>query len=173
VGRWVVGVDPKVVYYVMLTIVLMMLAAVYIIKRSKFGLALGSIGQSEEAADHIGINVNGVKIITFAISTFFMGATGAVMATRWTYIDPFIAFNPLFSFMPVLMAVFGGIGHIYGQILGAAVLTLLADLLLTKFPYYYMLLYGIILVTVIVFLPQGVIGLEGQVKRLWKGELAE
>jgi branched-chain amino acid transport system permease protein len=173
VGRWVVGVNPKVVYYVMLIIVLMTLAAAYIIKRSKFGLALRSIGESEEAADHIGINVNAVKIITFAISTFFMGAAGAIMATRWTYIDPSIAFNPLFSFMPVLMAIFGGIGHIYGQILGAAVLTLLADVLLTKFPYYYMLLYGIILVSVIVFLPQGVIGLEGKVKGLWKGELAK
>jgi branched-chain amino acid transport system permease protein len=166
VGRWVVGVDPKVVYYVMLIIVLMTLVAAYIIKRSRFGLALRSIGESEEAADHIGINVNAVKIITFAISTFFMGAAGAIMATRWTYIDPSIAFNPLFSFMPVLMAIFGGIGHIYGQVLGAAVLTLLADVLLTKFPYYYMLLYGIILVSVILFLPNGIIGLKENILKL-------
>jgi len=168
VGRWVIGVDPQVVYYVMLIIVLMTLSVAYIIKRSKFGLALRSIGASEEAADHIGINVNAVKIVTFAISTFFMGATGAIMATRWTYIDPSIAFNPLFSFMPPLMAIFGGISHIYGQILGAAILTLLADLLLTKFPYYYMLLYGIILVVVVLYLPGGIIGLE-KVRRWWKG----
>ncbi len=167
VGRWVVGVDPKVVYYVMLTIVLATLATAYLIKRSKLGLALRGIGESEEAADHIGINVNVVKIITFAISTFFMGAAGAIMATRWTYIDPSIAFNPLYSFMPVLMAIFGGMGQIYGQILGAAILTLLADLLLTKFPYYYMLLYGIILVSVILFLPKGIIGLEEKIQK-WR-----
>ena len=167
VGRWVVHVNPKVVYYVMLVIVLMTLAVSYMIKRSKFGLALRSIGQSEEAADHIGINVNAVKIVIFAISTFFMGAAGAIMATRWTYIDPSIAFNPLFSFMPVLMAIFGGIGNIYGQILGAAVLTFLADVLLTKFPYYYMLLYGIIMVTVILFLPNGIVGLKEKILKLW------
>lgn len=172
VGRWVIGVDPQVVYYVMFIIVLVTLSVAYIIKRSKFGLALRSIGASEEAADHIGINVNAVKIITFAISTFFMGATGAIMATRWTYIDPSIAFNPLFSFMPPLMAIFGGISHIYGQILGAAILTLLADLLLTKFPYYYMLLYGIILVVVVIYLPGGIIGLE-KVSRWWKGGLVK
>jgi branched-chain amino acid transport system permease protein len=68
--------------------------------------------------------------------------------------------------MPVLMAIFGGIGHIYGQVLGAAVLTLLADVLLTKFPYYYMLLYGIILVSVILFLPNGIIGLKENILKL-------
>lgn len=168
VGRWVVQVDPKVVYYVMLSIVLMAVAVAYLINRSKFGLAIRGIGESEEAADHIGINVNALKIIIFAVGTFFMGAAGATMATRWTYIDPSIAFNPLYSFMPVLMAIFGGMGQIFGQALGATVLTLLADMLLTKFPYYYMLLYGVILIIVILFLPGGLVGLKDEI-RLWLG----
>ena len=161
-----IQVDPKVVYFAMLSIVLMTLVVAYFIKRSKFGLAIRGIGESEEAADHIGINVNAMKIITFAISTFFMGAAGATMATRWTYIDPSIAFNPLYSFTPVLMAIFGGMGQIFGQALGATVLTLLADMLLTKFPYYYMLLYGVILIIVILFLPNGLVGLKHEIK-LW------
>jgi branched-chain amino acid transport system permease protein len=98
-----------------------------------------------------------------------MGATGAIMATRWSYIDPSIAFNPLFSFMPVLMAIFGGVGNIFGQILGAGVLTLLADVLLTKFPYYYMLLYGMILIAVVLFLPKGLTGLREEVKKWREG----
>ena len=170
VGRWVIAVDHTTVYYVMLGILLITLVVTSIIKHSKYGLALLSIGESEEAADHIGINVNVLKIITFAISTFFMGATGAIMGTRWSYIDPSIAFNPLFSFMPVLMAIFGGVGQIFGQVLGAAVLTLLADLLLTKLPYYYMLLYGVILIIVILFLPKGLIGLKEEVT-LWLREM--
>jgi len=166
VGRWVIQVDPKVVYFAMLSIVLLTLAVAYFLNRSKFGLAIRGIGESEEAADHIGINVNALKIIIFAVGTFFMGAAGATMATRWTYIDPSIAFNPLYSFMPVLMAIFGGMGQIFGQALGATVLTLLADMLLTKFPYYYMLLYGIVLITVILFLPNGLVGLKDEIK-LW------
>jgi len=166
VGRWVIQVNPKMVYYAMLSIVLLTLGAAYFINRSKFGLAIRGIGESEEAADHIGINVNASKIIIFAVGTFFMGAAGATMATRWTYIDPSIAFNPLYSFMPVLMAIFGGMNQIFGQVLGATVLTLLADMLLTKFPYYYMLLYGIVLIIVILFLPGGLVGLKDKIM-LW------
>ena len=159
VGRWVVAIDHTIVYYVMLVIFTMALLTAYLIRRSKFGLALQSIGEYEEAAVHIGINVTILKTIMFAVSAFFMGAAGAIMATRWTYIDPQIAFNPLFSFMPVLMAIFGGIGQLYGPILGAAIFALLEEVLITEFPYYYMLLFGSILIVVILFLPRGLVGL--------------
>jgi branched-chain amino acid transport system permease protein len=159
VGRWVVVVDYTTVYYVMLVILVILMLTAYFIRRSRFGLALQSIGQSEEAATHRGVNVTMVKVITFAISAFFMGAVGAIMATRWTYIDPRIAFNPLLSFMPVLMAIFGGMGQLYGPVLGAAVFAYLEEFLITEFPYYYMLLFGFILVVVILFLPNGLVGL--------------
>ena len=158
-GRFVIVVDNKTIYYGMLIIFVLTLLTAYLIRRSKFGLALKSIGESEEAAAHIGINVTLLKVVTFAISAVFMGAAGAVIATRWTYVDPYIAFNYLFSFMPVLMAIFGGMGLFYGPILGAAVLGYLEELLITRFPYYYMLLFGLILVGVILFLPNGLAGL--------------
>jgi len=173
VGRWVVSVEPVPVYYTMLIILVVTISFCFFIGRSRYGLALRSIGQSEEAADHMGIHVTAVKINVFAITAFFAGATGSTMATRWTYIDPSIAFNPLFSFMPVLMATFGGIGSITGQIIGATVLTLLADLLLTEFPYYYMLIYGIILVAVILFLPGGIMGIWESIKKRRQKELHE
>ena len=158
VGRWVVEVDHTTVYYIMLIIFVAALLAAQTIRNSKFGLALQSIGEQEEAAIHIGVNVTVLKTMTFAVSAFFMGSTGAIMATRWTYIDPNIAFNPLFSFMPVLMAIFGGIGHLFGPIVGAALFALLEEVLITQFPYYYMLLFGIILIGVILFLPNGLVG---------------
>lgn len=159
VGRFVVSVDHMTVYYVMLVIFAVALLTAFLIRQSKFGLALRSIGEYEEAALHIGIHVTWLKTITFAVSAFFMGAAGATMATRWTYIDPSIAFNPLFSFMPVLMAIFGGIGQLYGPVLGATIFALIEEVLITRFPYYYMLFFGIILIVVILFLPKGLIGL--------------
>jgi branched-chain amino acid transport system permease protein len=159
VGRWVVAVDHVVVYYVMLAIFVFALVTAYLVKRSRFGLALQSIGEQEEAATHIGINATVVKTIAFAMSAFFMGAAGAIMATRWTYIDPKIAFNPLFSFMPVLMAIFGGTGQLYGPVFGAALFAYFEEILITKFPYYYMLLFGSIMIVVILFLPHGMVGL--------------
>jgi branched-chain amino acid transport system permease protein len=169
-GRFVIVVDNTTIYYVMLTIFVILLLTAYFIRRSKYGLALQSIGEDEEAAAHTGINVTVLKIITFAISAFFMGAAGAIMATRWTYIDPYIAFNPLFSFMPVLMAILGGMGQFYGPILGAAIFAYLEELLMTRFPYYYMLIFGIILVVAILYLPGGLVGL---IQKRRKGDLAE
>jgi len=164
-GRFIVLESNTTIYYVMLGIFVALMLTTYFIRRSKYGLALQSIGESEEAAAHTGINVTMVKVITFAISAFFMGAAGAIMATRWTYVDPYVAFNPLFSFLPVLMAIFGGMGQLYGPVIGAVIFAYLEEMLLTKFPYFYMLIFGIILVVVILYLPTGLVGL---VQKLWK-----
>lgn len=164
-GRFVIVVDNNTIYHVMFAILVILLLTAYLIRRSRFGLALRSIGEYEDAAAHTGVNVDALKTITFAISAVFIGAAGAIMATRWTYIDPYIAFNPLFSFMPVLMAIFGGMGQFYGPILGAAIFGYLEEILLTKFPYYYMLIFGIILIVTILYLPEGLVGL---VQKLWR-----
>ena len=164
-GRVVPTVGNTTVYYLMLIIFLLLVVTAYFISHSKFGLALQSIGEYEEAAAHRGINVTALKIITFATSAFFMGAAGAVMATRWTYIDPKIAFNPLISFMPVLMAIFGGMGQLYGPVIGAAIFTYLEEFLLTRFPYYYMLIFGIIMLVAILYMPGGLVGL---VQKVWR-----
>jgi branched-chain amino acid transport system permease protein len=158
-GRVVIFVDPTTVYYVMLGIFVILMLTTYFIRRSKYGAALQSIGENEEAAAHRGVNVTIVKVITFAISAFFMGAAGAIMATRWTYIDPNIAFNLLYSFMPVLMAIFGGMGQLYGPVLGGAIFAYVEEFLTTRFPYYYMLFFGIMVLVVILYLPNGLVGL--------------
>jgi branched-chain amino acid transport system permease protein len=168
-GRVVPTMGNTAVYYIMLIIFTILMITATLIKNSKFGLALQGIGEYEEAAAHTGINVTALKTITFAVSAFFMGAAGATMATRWTYIDPRIAFNPLISFMPVLMAIFGGMGQLYGPIIGAALLTYLEEFLVTRFPYYYMLIFGIIMLVAILYMPNGLVGL---IQRWRKGGLA-
>jgi branched-chain amino acid transport system permease protein len=167
VGRLIIAADNTTVFYAMLATFLAVLFTSYLIRRSKVGLALRSIGESEEAAAHSGVNVNRVKCAAFAISAFFMGATGATMSMRWTYIDPTSAFSIQFSFMPVLMAIFGGMGHLYAPITGATLFSLLEELLTTKFPYYYMLLFGLTMLVVILFMPHG---LEGIIEK-WRGKI--
>jgi branched-chain amino acid transport system permease protein len=158
-GRFVVVIDNTTIFYVMLSIFVVLLVTAYLLRRSKWGAALESIGEDEEAAAHSGVNVTAVKTIIFAVSALFMGATGTIMATKWTYIDPYIAFDPFFSFMPVLMAVFGGMATFIGPIVGATVFGFLEELLLTEFPFYYMLLFGATLVVAITYLPNGLVGL--------------
>jgi branched-chain amino acid transport system permease protein len=165
IGRWVIRIDHDQVYYIVLAIFVVLMLTTYFIRNSRFGLALQSIGHSEEAAAHRGINVTWTKVIAFAISALFMGAVGTIMATRWAYVDPRISFNPLLSFMPVMMAIFGGLGQIYGPILGAAIFAYLEEFLITEFPYHYMLIFGAVLVIAILYLPNGLVGL---IQKLWR-----
>lgn len=160
VGRWLTLFDHVTVYYYMLVILLATLFTAYLLRRSKWGLALRSIGDAEDAASHIGVNVNAIKIVVFAITCFFMGAAGAVMATRWSYIDPDLAFAPFVTFFTVMMVLVGGWRSMfYGAILGAAVLTVLSDMVLSPFPHQMMLMFGMILLAVILFFPDGLMGL--------------
>jgi branched-chain amino acid transport system permease protein len=164
-GRFVTIIDYNTIYYAMLGVFVVLMLTAYFIKRSKFGLALLSIGENEEAASHIGINVTMVKVVTFAVSAFFIGAAGATIATRWTYIDPYIAFDVRISFLPVLMAIFGGMGQLYGPVVGAVIFAYLQEVLITRFSELYMLIFGVVLVVAILYLPNGLVGL---IQKLWK-----
>jgi branched-chain amino acid transport system permease protein len=164
-GRFVMIKGYDLIYFYMLGIFVLLMIAATIIKHSRYGLALMSIGLEEEAAEHCGVNVVMVKVMVFAISAFFMGAAGSVMATKWTYIDSGIAFYMLYSFMPVLMALFGGMGQLFGPVIGSAIFTYLEEVLITRFPEVYMLIFGIILVIAILYLPDGLVGL---IQKLWK-----
>jgi len=164
-GRFVVSVDNTTIYYHMLAVFVILMIVMILIRRSKFGLALQSIGQDEDAASHSGVNVTILKVITFGISALFMGAAGAAIAVRVTYIDPGAAFNINYSFFPVLMAIMGGMTSLYGPIAGATVFAYLEEILTTRYPNFYMLIFGIIMVLLIVILPGGI---TGWLQSVWK-----
>lgn len=159
VGRHVAGAANDTVYLLVLIIFAVTLVTSFLLRNSSFGLALQGIGENQDAAEHVGVHVTRIKVLTFALSGLFMGATGAVMATQWRYVDPSIAFNPMLSFLPVVMAIFGGISRLYGPLLGTVILILLRDVLITEYPYLYMLLFGVVLVVVVLWLPGGLVSL--------------
>ena len=156
---------PRVYYYYMLIIAVAVLAVAFVIKRTRFGKALVSIGESEDAASHVGINTTRTKILAFAVSSFFMGAVGAVMSINYTVVDPGIAFNVIQSFLPVLMVIFGGMGNLAGPVVGAAVFTLIREFLNTNYPTYGDMAIGIIMLVAILFMPSGIIGLVQKVAK--------
>lgn len=157
VGRHIAGASNDVVYLLLAVVFGLTLLAGYLLRNSSAGAALRGIGENQDAAQHLGINVTRLKVLTFVASAAFMGATGAVMATRFRYIDPSIAFNPLISFLPVVMAIFGGLGRLYGPVLGTVVLIVLQEFLITEHPYVYLLIFGLTLVVVVLWLPGGLV----------------
>ena len=97
-------------------------------------------------ARHAGIDTTRAKLAMFALSALFMTVTGAVMAPRWTYIDPAIAFSPMLSFEVVIMALLGGAGSLFGPVLGVVPLVLLFEVLTANFPNHFSILLGAVCV---------------------------
>ena len=168
-GRFVATEGTETVYYAMFILVVVTLLVAVLIRRSRHGLALSSIGQYEEAASHSGVNVVRTKVLIFAVSSIFMGMAGAIVATRRAYIDPGIAFDLNVSFMPVLMAILGGTRHLVGPVIGAIIFAYLGEFLLTRLPDLYMLVFGAVMVIAILFLPRGLVGLAQQLWRKYRG----
>ncbi len=160
VGRYVfVDITQNEIYWQLLALVVLVFAAGWLIGRSRLGLALRVIGEDETVARHAGIDTTRAKLTLFAVSALFMTVTGAVMAPRWTYIDPAIAFNPMLSFQVVIMALLGGVGALFGPLLGVLPLVLLFEILSANFPNHFSILLGLVFIVIVYFLPQGVAGL--------------
>lgn len=154
-GRSLIPFD---VYYPMLIVVFVAFLSFTFLKNTRMGLALRAIGENEDAAVHFGVNATLYKVLSFAVSSMFIGLIGATFAPRWGYIDSGIAFNSFYSFMPAIMTLFGGVDTIYGAIIGAAALSTLEEYLLTGFKEYFMLIFGSAMILTILFMPDGIIG---------------
>jgi branched-chain amino acid transport system ATP-binding protein/branched-chain amino acid transport system permease protein len=160
VGRYIFAdTTSEGIYLRLLALVVMVLGAGWLIRHSRLGLAVRVIGQDEAVASHCGIDTTRAKLVLFAVSAGLLTVTGAVMAPRWTYIDPAIAFNPMLSFEVVIMALFGGAGTLFGPLLGAVPLVLLFEVLIATFPNYFSIVLGAVFVLIVYGLPNGVIGL--------------
>ena len=173
VGRYIFAdTTTEGIYWRLLLLALLVLGVGWLIRRSRLGLAVRVIGQDEMVARHVGIDTTRAKLALFAVSAAFMTVTGAVMAPRWTYIDPAIAFNPVISFEVVIMALFGGAGSLFGPLLGAVPLVLLFEVLTASFPNYFSIILGLVFVLIVYCLPNGVIGLlESRIVRLRRAAL--
>jgi branched-chain amino acid transport system permease protein len=156
--------DSLTCYYAILLCTIVILLLTTLLRRSKFGLALKMIGESEEAAVHVGVNASVYKTLGFAISAMLMGLMGASFVTRLPYISTETAFDPKYSFLPAVMTLLGGIGSVYGPIIGSVTLTLLDDLLSVTLTHYFLIVLGAILIVIVILLPNGIMGLVEKTK---------
>ncbi|MFL5065462.1 MAG: branched-chain amino acid ABC transporter permease [Xanthobacteraceae bacterium] len=160
VGRYVfVDVTQNAIYWQLLALTILVLVAGWLIGRSRLGLALRVIGEDETVARHCGIDTTAAKLTLFVVSALFTTVTGAVMAPRWTYIDPAIAFNPMISFQVVIMALLGGATRLLGPLLGVIPLVFLFELLSANFPNSYSILLGAAFMLIVYVVPNGVAGI--------------
>ena len=133
------------------------------IVNSPFGRILRAIREDETATLAMGKNVARYKIIVFVIGAFFAGIAGSLYAHYITFIDP-SSFTVMESITILLMVVFGGMGNLWGSLIGAAVLIIFPELLRflglpssVAAPLRQML-YGLLLIVLMLYRPQGILG---------------
>jgi branched-chain amino acid transport system permease protein len=156
----------------MLGFVALALSVTAWLRHSRFGAQLQAVRDNEDAARALGIDPLRTKLFACVLSAAFMGAAGAVYLQMFQYIDPAIAFGPTTSVEALLGAIVGGMGTLWGPVLGALALHVLSDVTRNLFgalPGINMVIYGVVLVVIVMFMPRGIAGIGRSVRTLWQG----
>ena len=123
---------------------------------STHGRACLSIRENEIAADAMGINTTYYKVMAFVIGAFFAGVAGALHAHNFYIIQP-ANFGFLKSFDILILVVLGGLGSMSGSVIAAILLTIISTFL-SNYPEVRMLIYSLVLIVMMLFRPQGLMG---------------
>jgi len=148
--------------YLILGLTLTGLLVTWWLKHSRFGAWLAAVRDSEDSAAALGVNVFRVKLAAIVLSGALMASGGFFYVQYFHYIDPHIAYGPAVSVEALLAPIVGGLGTLFGPLLGAALLQGLGEItrnLAGDVPGVSLVVYGVALVGVVMFLPRGLAGL--------------
>jgi branched-chain amino acid transport system permease protein len=162
VPPWIGGSYNDRFYYAALVCLVLAVGIAILVRRSRFGLQLLAIRDDEDRALGLGVNVMAVKMTGFAISSFAIGACGAIYALYIGQVYPAgsgFAFDPLFDLSIAMMSFLGGLGTLVGPLLGALILESAQQYLTVNYSNgsLYLILLGALFLGVFLLMPQGII----------------
>jgi branched-chain amino acid transport system permease protein len=152
-------ITESIIYWELLVLAAIVYVVGWWIRRSRLGFALRIIGNDEVVATHSGIDTARAKVALFVVSGTFASITGALLAPRWTYVEPVIAFSPMISFLVVIMALLGGVHRLWGPLVGVIPFALVWDLISAQFPNQTTILLGLSFLLIVYVIPNGFVGL--------------
>jgi branched-chain amino acid transport system permease protein len=156
--------DPM-FYELSLSLLVVCTGTVAWIASSRFGMALIAIREDEDAADAMGVNTTFYKVLALIVSAVFTAIAGGIHAYWITFIDPASAFDLTLNVQMVIMAVFGGPGTVFGPLIGAFILSAIYEYLSSTISTAAALLFGLVIVLAVVFMPKGLIDLGRGLRR--------
>ncbi len=145
-------------YWIALVLAAVSILLVYLLLRSRFGLAIRTVRDNEASAESVGVNVWGVKFTVFVIASFITGCAGAVAYLNTMFVTANASFNVEWSALIIFVVIIGGIGTIEGPIIGALVYFFLRESL-ADFGTWYIITLGSVAIAVMVLAPAGLWGL--------------
>jgi len=143
------------IYFLMIALCLLTIFVVNRFQNSRIGRAWVALREDETACEAMGVNPTAAKLTAFALGSTWAGLAGVVFAAKTTFVNP-ASFTFLESAMILSIVVLGGMGSIVGVIIGALILILMPEYL-RAFSEYRMLLFGLIMVVMMIFRPQGIV----------------
>ena len=145
-------------YYMLFWLIVALLVSRYI-RRSRFGLGLLAIRDDEGKANMVGVNTTMSKVLAFGVSAYFIALGGGIWSYAQTHIAPIFAFNILNDVDTVLATMLGGLGTLWGPVLGAFILIPGADYILFNFgaSQIHLAVFGVLMVVIILFMPRGIL----------------
>ena len=150
------------IYYAMGLVSVVVTALTYFIVTSRFGLRLMTIREDEVAAEAMGIDTFRYKIYAFLLSAAAPGIVGGLAARDMGYIEPISVFPLVTTITMIVMVLFGGKGTIWGPVIGAVILFTFQEMVWAHFPHAHQILLGGIIVTVVLVMPRGILGVLQQ-----------
>lgn len=154
-------------YYCAIVLMAVALAISSLIVHSKFGLALRAIKQDEDAAAALGVNPYLSKLWIHAVAAGMTGLAGGLYARYHAFIYPGDVFAFQTSIYILLIPVIGGIGTVWGPVLGGIIFGIVEEELVVHFPNIHLLLYGSVLILIVLLEPDGLIGLLRRLTRFF------
>jgi branched-chain amino acid transport system permease protein len=154
-----VGAQAQFFFYAMLALALLCTATAILVQHSKLGFGLRCIQQNEDAASVLGVNTYAYKTASFSLSAVFVGIAGAIYANWTNYIEPPDVFDVLLAVKPLVMALLGGLGTIFGPAIGALILITFEEFVWRNFLTVHAAALGLIIVVLVLFLPNGILPL--------------
>ena len=154
-------VSPTGFYYFSLFLLVISLAIALWLERSRFGAQLIAIRENEEAAEALGIDTLKCKLYAIMIMGGMGGAAGTFYAQKYLYIDPPISYSIALSVEMLLVSIVGGLGTVFGPLIGSVVLHVVNEVArhFIDTPGLSLIVYGVILIFIISYLPNGLVGL--------------
>ena len=148
--------DPFKLYWLILGITIIVIIISEYFEKSKIHFAINSIRNDEIAAAANGINIFKYLVFVFVVTSGIQGVIGGIYAQQYAFVVPESTFSLNFLLLPIAMALVGGIYSTKGPIIGAIILGLTSEYLKLVMPYGHLLVYGLIIIFVILFLPNGI-----------------
>ncbi|MBN1613444.1 MAG: branched-chain amino acid ABC transporter permease [Deltaproteobacteria bacterium] len=161
-------------YYIVLALAFVCILTIHLVMKSKWGYYFLSIREDQDAAESLGINTTLYKNLSLLISAFFTGMAGAFYMNYMAFIDPHVVFSLHYiSIMAILVGIVGGVATIMGPAVGAFIMVGLQETFRSAFfglaPQWtsqaHALVFGLLVIFVILFLPNGIVGDWPKIKR--------